>query len=160
MWVNSSCDNFDNCEAVSLCKWWAHAHDSNTEWRSWNTCALRGWRQTHGHTHTHTHPDRRTDTESYALDGMSQTTHCAGCVLKQLFTVSHSAAQIQKWVALVTWTSGLLVCVCVCVCACACVCVHMVMCEYVHINVFESTYLKTRWSDELKVISCHNCPQT
>ena len=144
---------------VSTRTWQQHRM---TKLKHMRTERLTSNARTHTHTHTHTHPDRRTDTESYALDGMSQTTHCAGCVLKQLFTVSHSAAQIQKWVALVTWTSGLLVCVCVCVCACACacVCVHMVMCEYVHINVFESTYLKTRWSDELKVISCHNCPQT
>lgn len=36
--------------------------------------------------------DTQTQTDSYALDGMLQTTQCAGCVLKQLFTVSHSAA--------------------------------------------------------------------
>ena len=134
MWVNSSCDNFDNCEAVSLCKWWAHAHDSNTEWQSWNTCALRGWRQTHGHTHTHT--PRQTDRHRELCFRWYVTDHtlCRLCVK----TVIHGLAfccpdpEMSCPGNLNFWPS----CVCVRVCVCMCMC----MCVRAYGNVWIRTY--------------------
>lgn len=75
------------------------------------------------HTHTHTRIHSHSRTQSYALDGMSQTTHGASCVLKQLFTVLHPAGQIQMRCPL-----------------CVCVCVHMIICAYVNVNVSEHMF--------------------